>query len=117
MIGRAGPGDEMCKLGSQAGPELTQSAFQRSKEMVRVGPVASQAELDQQAKGLYNESAMKFIQGSGATIGLPGLRAGKIIELKGLGPRFSGLYQVEEATHTISGSGFLTTFTAKRNAV
>ena len=83
--------------------------------MVQVGAVSSQAELHQQARAIYNQRAMTFIRGNAATIGVPGLRSGKVVELKGLGPRFSGKYLVDESTHTISGSGYQTSFTVKRN--
>jgi hypothetical protein len=38
-----------------------------------------------------------------------------VIELKGLGQRFSGIYYVTSATHTINAGGYRTTFVAKRN--
>jgi uncharacterized protein len=116
VIGTAAAGDEEKKLGASAGSEVMQSAFQRAREMTQVGALASQAEIDQQAKALYNERIMRFIRGFGATLGVPALRAGKIVELLGVGPRFSGLYYIEEATHTIGAGGFETSFTVKRNA-
>jgi phage protein D len=115
VIGRAGPGDEDCRFGSQSGPEVTSQALGTPRAMVQVGAVASQAEVNQQARAIYNERAMNFIKGNATTIGVPGLRSGKVVELKGIGPRFSGKYLVDESTHTISGSGYLTQFTVKRN--
>jgi phage protein D len=117
LTGKAGIGDENRKMGAQTGPQVSQTAFRKSKEFVRVGPIASQAELDQQARAIYNEHAMKFVEGDGATIGVPAFRAGLVVELLGLGPKFSGLYYVDEATHTIADGGYSTTFKVKRNAV
>ena len=117
MTGKAGIGDENRKMGAQSGPQVSQAAHPKPKEMVRVGPIASQAELDQQAKAIYNEHAMKFVEGDGVTIGVPALRAGVVVELLGLGPKFSGMYYVNEATHTIGDSGYSTNFSVKRNAV
>lgn len=54
------------------------------------------------------------LTGSGTTTGDPRLRAGRIIDLKGVGDRFSGLYRVTSATHTIDGSGFRTSFEVRR---
>lgn len=116
VIGKAGVGDETRRLGTTAGPSVAESAFQRPQQVVHVGPVASQAEVDQQAKAVYNERAMEFMSGSGATIGVPSLRSGKVVELQGLGKLFNGLYYIDEATHTMSSTGYLTSFTAKRNA-
>lgn len=113
--GKAGVGDETARMGSQTGGQVVASAFQ-SREYVRVNtPIASQAEADQYARAIYNERAMEFLTGSGSTIGVPDLRAGQTIELQGLG-FFSGNYCVDEATHTISSSGYLTDFKVKRNA-
>jgi uncharacterized protein len=116
VIGRARVGDEVRRLGDSAGPEMTQRAFNRQQQVVNVGPVSSQAEADQQARAIYNERAMQFLEGSGATIGEAGLRSGMIVDLQGLGPKFSGLYYIDEATHTLGGSGYQTSFTVKRNA-
>jgi len=119
IIGKAGAGDEETTMGgAQTGPQVANSAFGGSKEEVRVdSPIASQAEADQRARSLYNQRALELVTGSGATIGLPDLRAGRVIELDGLGPRFSGPYYVTQATHSIGGAGYLTTFLAKRNSV
>ena len=119
IIANAGSGDEITKMsGSRVGAEVTVSAFRKQKEEVRVNvPVSSQAEADQQAKALYNDKIMDFVKGTGTTIGIPDLRAGSVVALKGLGPSFSGSYYVEEATHTISSGGFQTSFKVKRNAI
>jgi uncharacterized protein len=119
IIGRAGVGDEATTMaGSQTGAQIAEHAFGRATDEVRVDmPVASQEEADQCARALYNQRALQLVTGSGSTIGLPDLRAGRVIELDGLGPRFSGLYYVTQTTHTIGGGGYLTTFSVKRNAV
>jgi phage protein D len=117
VVGKAGIGDEYRKMGSSTGPQVAQDAGHKPREFVRVGPLASQAEIDQQAKAVYNDKAMNFVQGSGSTIGLPALRAGSVVELLGLGPKFSGVYYVDQATHNIGESGYLIDFTVKRNAV
>jgi phage protein D len=80
-------------------------------------PFSSQAEGDQHAKAKFNEKAMNLVGGSAQTIGIPDLRSGQVVELKGLGPRFDGFYYIDEATHSISGSGYQTSFTVKRNSV
>jgi phage protein D len=52
--------------------------------------------------------------GSGTTIGDPGIKAGRVIALEGLGNQFGGLYRVTSATHTIDGGGFRTAFEARK---
>ena len=54
------------------------------------------------------------LTGAGTTIGTPGIRAGRVIDLGGLGDRFGGLYRVTSATHTIDGGGYRTAFEARK---
>ena len=46
--------------------------------------------------------------------GLPGIRAGTMVEITDVGSRFSGPYFVTSSTHTIDDSGYRTSFTARR---
>lgn len=117
--GTAGLGDEDAKkMGISTGAQITQSRFNLAKKYVRVdSPIASQAEADQRAKAIYNQCAMELVSGSANTIGVPGLRSGIIVEILGLGARFSGLYYVKEATHSLGSGGYSTNFTVQRNAL
>jgi len=54
------------------------------------------------------------VTATGSCIGLPDLRAGQHVRIKGVGARFSGLYFVTETTHTINDQGYTTKFTACR---
>jgi phage protein D len=90
---------------------------------VQEGPLAKKTEIvtnlvvqsDDEARDLAHKRllrlAQKMIQGKGKTLGLPDLRAGRKVRIKGLG-RFSGLYAVNTTTHTIGDSGYTTDFTA-----
>jgi phage protein D len=117
--GQARAGAEDTKMGgTQTGGEVAAQAFNQRIEQVRVEtPIASQEEADQLARAIYNDRALEFVTGSGASIGLPDLRAGRVIELDGLGPRFSGLYYITQSTHSIGAGGYHTTFSVKRNSV
>ena len=66
--------------------------------------------------GQLERQAMSYITGRGSCNGNPDLMARMVIELKGLGRRFSGKYYITSATHTISTSGYRTDFEVKRNA-
>lgn len=119
ITGRAGTGDEETQMGgSQTGSQVTSNAFgtQRREEQVSE-PVASQEEADQRARALYNLRAQELVTGSGATIGIPDLRAGLVVQIEGIGKRFSGPYYLKQVVHTISSGGYLTTFIAKRDSV
>jgi phage protein D len=48
--------------------------------------------------------------------GLPGIRAGTMVEITDVGSRFEGPYFVTSSTHTIDDSGYRTSFTARRES-
>ncbi len=54
------------------------------------------------------------LTGSGSTIGDPRIKAGRVINLAGLGEQFSGLYRITSATHTFDASGYRTNFKVRK---
>ena len=65
--------------------------------------------------GILGKSLLKQIieglyEGTGQCIGIPGLRAGEMVEIRGCGKQFSGTYKLSKATHTIDQSGYKTQF-------
>ena len=54
------------------------------------------------------------LTGSGSAVGNLEIKAGRVIELLGLGEQFSGLYRITSATHTIDAGGFRTRFDARK---
>ncbi|WP_280412781.1 phage late control D family protein [Nocardia asiatica] len=54
------------------------------------------------------------LTGSGSAVGNLEIKAGRVIDLKGLGEQFSGLYRITSATHTIDGGGFKTSFDVRK---
>lgn len=79
--------------------------------------VETQAEAQTLANALLNERALDLITGSGECIGIPELRAGRHIELDGLGRTFNQPFVLRGVTHTIDTLGFLTTFEVEGNAI
>jgi hypothetical protein len=77
-------------------------------------PVANEAEAEQLAKNILRQRATELVTAKGKTVGLPDLRAGAKVQLKGLGARFSGTYLVTDTTHTMGESGYTTDFTARK---
>jgi phage protein D len=57
-----------------------------------------------------------MVEATGTSVGLPELRAGQQLLIRGLGARFSGVYFVTKTTHTLNDSGYVTKFTARREA-
>lgn len=117
ISGAAAIGDEISQMGgSRLGAAITESAFFQTKNIIVNKPIFNEGEALQIAKGKFNEMAVAFIKGEGTAIGNPDIRAGKVIDLLGLGERFSGLYYVTSATHAINKEGYSTKFTVERNA-
>jgi hypothetical protein len=54
------------------------------------------------------------LTGSGSTIGNPAIKAGKVINLVGLGSQFSGLYRITSTTHTFDSGGYKTSFKVRK---
>ena len=111
IVGKAGVGDETgSDDGKKSGGELIGEAF--GKEIVeRIScSVRSQEEADLKAKTVYNQRAKKLLTGGGESIGLPDIMPGGYLKLEGLGKTFSRTYYISGTQHTISSSGYRTTF-------
>ena len=67
-----------------------QKSFQDRKEVVATRVVESKAEARQLAIETLQRIAKGLVTATGSTVGLPKLRAGSVIEVGGLGERFSG---------------------------
>ncbi|MFC6334426.1 phage late control D family protein [Paenibacillus septentrionalis] len=79
--------------------------------------VDDEAEAKELAEAKMEEISMKLVSASASCIGLPEIRAGRYIEIGGLGKRLNTLYYIESATHTVGSSGYQTSFKLKGNAV
>ena len=84
------------------------------EERVEDEPVFTQDEADKRAKDLLKERSRDLVKASGTCIGVPELRAGQRVVIGNLGSRFSGRYFVTDTVHTISDSGYITKFNARR---
>lgn len=73
---------------------------------------------EQQARALAKDLLLNHLKGlvraGGSTVGLPELRAGRFVQIEGLGQRFDGKYLLTDTSHTIGDSGYQTTFNARR---
>jgi uncharacterized protein len=83
-------------------------------EIVVSEPVFTPQQAQARAFAILMDRSNDAIKASGTTVGLPDLRAGVNVEIRGLGPRFSGRYFVTETTHSIGNGGYTTKFSARR---
>jgi Bacteriophage probable baseplate hub protein len=117
FVARAGTGDERQMGGSASGPATVRRAFSGTGGTTVNTPVLSQAEADQLASGWFGEMALRYVEGHGICIGRPDLRAGTLVQIEGLGRRFSGSYYVTSSEHSYRPSvGYRTAFYARRTA-
>lgn len=89
------------------------SALAGSEEVVADRPVNNQDEAKQMAVDHLTRLAKDLVTGAGQTLGLPELRAGRPVYIRGLGKRFSGRYMITSSTHTIDGNGYSTSFDSR----
>ena len=90
-----------------------ESTEQLTKEQVKQ-PVSSEEHAKNLAKSILLKKHEEVLKGSGESIGIPDILAGTNIELKGLGKQFSSTYYIDQTNHSISSSGYKTTFNVKR---
>ena len=104
------------------GPKAAEDRLAEREDIVVDQPVTSMQEAKDLAISQLRERAYKFLTGKGQVIGLPDMRPGDLVELHGLGVRFSGTkdkrleYYVTKVTHKIGNSGYQTEFQVRSTA-
>lgn len=103
--------------GKEAGYKLSQEAFYESPVAILDEVVIDATDAEGMAKARFNDLLKEFMKGEGKCGGTPIIRAGKTLEIKGIGERFSGIYYVVSTVHTINEEGYTTTFKVKRTGI
>jgi uncharacterized protein len=101
-------------VGSAGGQAAIDKSIEAKAEIVASKPVESEAEAQQVARQILEGIAKEMVKGTGSVAGLPDIRAGTVLEIDGLGERFSGRYFVVSTTHSIGDSGYTTQFECRR---
>jgi len=96
--------------------QLDETGLSQKLEIMADKPIQSQVEARNKAASILLRLAQGIVEAKGKTVGLPNLRAGSKVVVKGLGTRFSGTYLVTETTHTIGDGGYTTDFSARMEA-
>jgi Bacteriophage probable baseplate hub protein len=116
--GEAGTGDTISTMGGQkTGGKIAEDVAGDSNRIVTGENAATKGEAEDLARASLNRAVTEFITGDGRCIGNPDIKAGTVVELKGLGTRFSGMYYVAACTHTVGPRGYYTFFSVRRTAV
>ncbi|HEX3047499.1 MAG TPA: contractile injection system protein, VgrG/Pvc8 family [Bacillota bacterium] len=118
ISGQAAAGSETSIMsGKKSGFEVSRS-LGSSGIAVPYGTVVDATEAEAIAKAQYNYLLKEFITGEGSCMGNPKIRAGRTIELTGLGERFSGIYYIVSSAHTLTPeAGYITKFKVKRTGI
>lgn len=98
-----------------SGPRASDRCASR-EQVITHEPQHDAAQARRRAADVLSDRLKQLVEASGTTVGLPDLRAGTKIRIRGVGARFSGRYFVTKTTHTLDGSGYRTKFTAQREA-
>jgi phage protein D len=101
-------------VGAAGGQAAIEQSFNQRKEIVATKPIESDAEAKTLAVRTLEENAKDMVKGSGSTVGLPDLRAGSVVQIDGLGKRFTGRYFITSSTHAMGDGGYTTQFECRR---
>jgi Bacteriophage probable baseplate hub protein len=102
--------------GARTGVAARKPAFGgRVEDIVNV-PVSSVDEARALARAAFDRLAMEYVTATGLVPGLPGLRAGRSVEVSGVGV-YEGVYWLTRTTHRFSGRGYETAFTARSDSL
>ncbi|HVO84765.1 MAG TPA: contractile injection system protein, VgrG/Pvc8 family [Syntrophobacteria bacterium] len=117
VAGTAASGDVISTMGgSEVGPKAAERIAGDRVRTLAGENVAAQGEAEALAKAALNRAATEYITGEGSSVGNPDIKAGTVLDLQGLGQRFSGRYYVTACRHTLGGRGYHTHFTVRRSA-
>jgi phage protein D len=105
---------DIAGVGAKGGQARINKSFQDREEVISNIPVATEREGRTLAKETLSRILKNMLKGSGSVVGLPDLRAGSVIFIRGVGERFSGRYFVTATTHTIGDGGYTTQFQCRR---
>lgn len=103
--------------GDRHASQVARETYGDVVEVITDRPVQDSEDARQAALSRLREVNSEFIEGSGDTIGIPEMKPGFRLQLSGLGPWFSGRYNVQRVSHRIDTSGFNTHFNANRSSL
>ena len=101
-------------VGAKNGQDKIDKSVEQKTEIIATKPVESDAEARKLAIEILEGIAKDMVKGTGSVPGLPDIRSGTVLQIDGLGDRFSGRYFVTSTTHAIGDSGYTTQFECRR---
>jgi phage protein D len=101
------------ETGNNKGSNTASKFPVNSKLTVVDRPVFKQKHADQIAQALCDELGGEYVYGDAHGEGNPEIRSGKIVQLNGMGDRFSGKYYITETRHLYSARVYKTDFSVR----
>ena len=80
-------------------------------------PYQTTSENQELAEGVKQEAQLDQLEAEATVIGIPNICAKEIIEIAGVGTKFSGNYYIKQVRHEIGGNGYIMTLELRRNAM
>jgi uncharacterized protein len=116
MVGQsASESDLPADTGARSGGRTLEVAFGQKLHTIVDAVPRNAHEADSLAVAHHRQRSAEFIIGHGTAVAIPSLRAGRAIELLGLGPLFSGVYQITRVRHLFDYErGLRTEFDVRR---
>jgi len=103
-------------LGEKAASDFVKEDFGEGAKILHDLVPRTVKEAEELARAYLKRSEYTLLQGSGSVVGDPALKAKTLVEIAGVGTRYSGTYYVTKVTHSI-GDGYTSEFECQRNAV
>jgi len=100
---RSGAPEQVSEVGIQRSDVV--EPFAGDSMHVATAPVHSDAEGRQLAQALMDRIANGYVNAEGVAPGDPRVRAGVMVDVKGVGQKFGGRYRVHSSTHVLRGGG------------
>ncbi|MHC5058744.1 MAG: phage late control D family protein, partial [Planctomycetota bacterium] len=104
-------------LGLQAASDFVKEDFGEGAKILHDLVPRTVKEAEELARAYLKRSEYTLLQGSGSVAGDPALKAKTLVEIAGVGTRYSGSYYVTKVSHSIGDSGYVCEFECSRNAV
>jgi phage protein D len=104
-------------VGPRGGQDAIEKSIEAKEEIIATKPVESAEEARKLAIEILQGIAKDLVKATGSVPGLPDIRSGTVLEIDGLGDRFSGRYFVVSTTHAIGDGGYTTQFECRREEI
>ena len=104
-------------LGDKAASDFVKEDFGEGAKILHDLVPRTVKEAEELARAYLKKSEYTLIEGSGSVVGDPALKAKTLVEIAGVGKRYSGTYYVTKVAHSIGDGGYASEFECQRNAV